>query len=59
MKYSCDTCHDTGEIDETLGGEPFSNPHTVCPDCDGKFVELETEDIADPFADYERAMSIL
>lgn len=29
----CETCGDTGEIDETLGGIPTSNPHAPCPDC--------------------------
>jgi hypothetical protein len=32
----CQTCNGTGEIDETLGGEPFSNPHATCPDCNGR-----------------------
>lgn len=31
----CETCGGTGEIDETLGGESFSDPHAKCPDCDG------------------------
>lgn len=31
----CDTCEGSGEIDETLGGEYFSNPHAKCPDCEG------------------------
>jgi hypothetical protein len=29
----CETCQDTGEIDETLGGISTSNPHAPCPDC--------------------------
>lgn len=33
MSYNCDTCRDTGEIDETLGGHARSNPHAPCPDC--------------------------
>jgi len=32
----CDTCEGSGEIDETLGGEYFNNPHAKCPDCEGK-----------------------
>lgn len=32
----CETCQGTGTIDETQGGEPFSNPKARCPDCDGK-----------------------
>lgn len=31
--YSCDTCRDTGEVDETLGGFGTSDPHAPCPDC--------------------------
>lgn len=31
----CETCRGTGTIDETLGGEFFSNPSAPCPDCDG------------------------
>lgn len=31
--YVCETCHDTGEIDQTLGGVGTSNPHCPCPDC--------------------------
>jgi DnaJ-class molecular chaperone len=31
----CETCQGSGEIDETLGGEYFSNQHAKCPDCDG------------------------
>lgn len=33
MSWKCDTCRDTGEIDETLGGHARSNPHAPCPDC--------------------------
>jgi DnaJ-class molecular chaperone len=33
---ACDTCRGVGTIDETLGGEHFSNPAAPCPDCDGK-----------------------
>lgn len=33
MNWDCETCRDTGEIDETLGGIPTSNPHAPCPDC--------------------------
>lgn len=29
----CGTCGGTGEIDETLGGEPTSDQHAPCPDC--------------------------
>lgn len=29
----CQTCNDTGEIDELLGGIARSNPHAPCPDC--------------------------
>lgn len=29
----CETCDGTGEIDLTLGGEGFSDPHCPCPDC--------------------------
>lgn len=32
--YDCETCHDTGVIDATLGGEPTSNPHMPCPACE-------------------------
>lgn len=32
----CSTCGGKGEIDETLGGGPTSDPHAKCPDCDGK-----------------------
>ncbi len=32
-QWKCETCRDTGEVDETLGGEPTSNPHAPCPDC--------------------------
>ena len=35
-KFWCETCEGFGYIDETLGGEPFSNPKAKCPDCDGK-----------------------
>jgi hypothetical protein len=28
----CETCHDTGEVDERLGGEP-TNGIVPCPDC--------------------------
>lgn len=33
--YACDTCQDTGEVDETLGAawEAHANPHAPCPDC--------------------------
>lgn len=31
----CSTCNGEGTIDETLGGEHFSNPRARCPDCDG------------------------
>lgn len=31
----CDTCQGKGTVDETLGGESFSNPFAECPDCDG------------------------
>lgn len=37
----CSTCAGTGEVDETLGGEHFSNPHAPCPDCDGAAEEPE------------------
>lgn len=30
---TCETCRDTGEIDQTLGGISTSDPHTPCPDC--------------------------
>ena len=33
LHISCETCHDTGEIDETLGGISTSDPHAPCPDC--------------------------
>lgn len=33
MNYHCDTCRDTKEIDETLGGDARSDPHAPCPDC--------------------------
>lgn len=29
----CKTCGGAGEIDATLGGEPFCDPHAPCPDC--------------------------
>ena len=32
----CETCEGGGTIDESLGGDSFSNPKTPCPDCDGK-----------------------
>lgn len=35
-KHWCETCEGLGTIDETLGGEFFSNPKAECPDCDGK-----------------------
>lgn len=35
-KHWCETCEGGGHIDETLGGEHFSNPKATCPDCDGK-----------------------
>lgn len=31
----CDTCEGEGTVDETLGGEFFSDPEAKCPDCDG------------------------
>lgn len=31
--WKCETCRDTGEIDETLGGVGTANPHAPCPDC--------------------------
>lgn len=31
--HHCDTCQDTREVDETLGGSPGSNAHAPCPDC--------------------------
>lgn len=31
----CECCQGEGTIDETLGGEAFSNPEAECPDCDG------------------------
>ena len=31
----CETCGGTGEIDESIGGESFSNRHATCQDCDG------------------------
>ena len=34
-KHWCETCDGIGTIDETLGGEHFSNPKAECPDCDG------------------------
>lgn len=33
VDVSCETCRDTGEIDQTLGGISTSDPHTPCPDC--------------------------
>lgn len=33
MTWACDTCRDTQEIDETLGGISTSNQHAPCPDC--------------------------
>lgn len=35
-KYWCETCEGLGTVDETLGGEPFSNPKAPCPDCGGQ-----------------------
>jgi len=35
-KHWCETCEGLRTIDETLGGEFFSNPKAECPDCDGK-----------------------
>ncbi len=35
-KHWCETCEGLGTIDETLGGEHFSNPRSECPDCDGR-----------------------
>lgn len=32
-EFKCDTCRDTGEVDEMLGGECTSDPHAPCPDC--------------------------
>jgi prepilin-type N-terminal cleavage/methylation domain-containing protein len=32
-KLWCETCEGLGTIDETLGGEHFSNPKAECPDC--------------------------
>jgi hypothetical protein len=29
----CTTCRGIGYVDETLGGEPFSNSEAPCPDC--------------------------
>jgi hypothetical protein len=31
----CATCQGKGAVDETLGGEHFSNPEAECPDCGG------------------------
>lgn len=36
VKHWCETCEGLGTIDETLGGEHFSNPKATCPDCDGQ-----------------------
>lgn len=36
VKHWCETCEGLGTIDETLGGESFSNPKATCPDCDGQ-----------------------
>lgn len=33
MNWSCETCRDIGEIDQTLGGISTSDPHCPCPDC--------------------------
>jgi hypothetical protein len=41
-KGECSTCGGTGEIDETLGGVPTSNPHSPCPDCTSK-IPAETK----------------
>jgi DnaJ-class molecular chaperone len=35
-EMECETCDGKGTIDETLGGEPFSNQYEECPDCRGK-----------------------
>lgn len=35
FKHWCETCEGVGTIDETLGGEHFSNPKANCPDCGG------------------------
>ena len=32
----CEACDGVGTIDESLGGEAFSNPASTCPDCDGR-----------------------
>ncbi|MGA7807134.1 hypothetical protein [Bradyrhizobium sp.] len=32
--FSCDTCRDTGEIDQRIGGDSHS-PTIKCPDCRG------------------------
>lgn len=34
-EHMCETCRGSGTIDETLGGEWFSNPIAKFPDCDG------------------------
>lgn len=39
----CATCNDTGEIDETLGGLPTSNPCAPCPDCRSPGGALKSE----------------
>lgn len=41
QEHECDTCGGEGTIDETLGGEHFSNPEAPCPDCDGKGFWIE------------------
>ena len=35
-KHWCETCEGSGTVDETLGGEHFSNPKAECPDCEGR-----------------------
>ena len=35
MVIDCETCGGEGTVDETLGGEFFSNPNATCPDCHG------------------------
>lgn len=49
MIVDCPTCQGTGEIDETLGGDPYRDPHAICPDCEGSG-EMEVSDI-DPNRD--------
>lgn len=54
IRFTCETCNGSGEIDETLGGYSFSVRHAKCPDCNGNgHWEKKDQTIDDIVADRE------